>query len=159
MNRFFTSIAAIFALVLGPFAAAPVTAAPISYSVTNVPMDTPQALGAAVIGAINSSGPSFAYTATCTGTTTATCVGNRFVVSVTGLTTAAGVTSAAMAVTDTTVTAASIVFCEALGYGGTGNARVTNVVPTASTVTFLIQNTHASAALNATVPVACFVYN
>src|SRR5436190_10573772 len=63
---------------------------PISYSTVNVPFDTPQAAAAAVITAVNSSSPAYAYTATCTGTTTATCVGTRFVVSVTGLTTAAG---------------------------------------------------------------------
>ena len=44
-----------------------------------------------VIGAVNSSGPAFSYTATCSGTTTATCTGNRWVASVTGLTTAAGI--------------------------------------------------------------------
>ena len=64
-----------------------------------------------------------------------------------------------MVVTDTTVTAASLVFCQAVGYGGTGNAQPVNVVPTANTITFQVQNTHASAALNATVPVACLVYN
>lgn len=138
-------------------AAAPAFAAPLAYQ--NNPFSTPQEATNAVITAVNAASPAYAYTATCTGTTTATCTGTRFVVSITGLTTAAGVTSAAMAVTDTSVTAASIVQCEALGYGGTGNARATNVVATANTATFTVQNTHASAALNATVPVACMVYN
>jgi hypothetical protein len=157
MKRLFAR--SVLAVAAAMAVASAAVAAPLPYSTTNIPLDTPQALGAAIITAINASAPDFSYTATCTGTTTATCTGNRFIVSVTGLTTAAGVTSASMAVTDSSVTAASIVQCEALGYGGTGNARATNVVATASTVTFQVQNTHASAALNATVPVACMVYN
>lgn len=154
MKRIIVSLfAAAFALAFATVA----PANPLAYQ--NSPFDTPNAAVNALTTAINNGSPTYAYTASCTGTTTATCVGSRFVVSVSGLTTAAGVTSASMVVTDTTVTAASIVYCQALGYGGTGNAQPVNVVPTASTVTFQIQNTHASAALNATVPVACFVYN
>lgn len=145
------------ALTMIGVSAAPAFAAPIAY--VNSPMDTPQALVNTVVTNVNASGPAFSYTNTCTGTTTATCVGNRFTVSITSLTTAAGVTSASMVVTDTTVTASSAVLCQALGYGGTGNPQPVNVVPTANTVTFQVQNTHASAALNATVPVLCFVYN
>lgn len=155
MKRLLASVAAVAALAFSSLAAA----SPISYTTANVPLDTVQAGAVAVITAINASAPAYAYTATCSGTTTATCTGIRFTVSVTGLTTAAGVTSASMAVTDTSVTASSVVYCQALGYGGTGNAQPVNVVPTANTVTFQIQNTHASAALNATVPVACMVYN
>jgi hypothetical protein len=156
IRKIFVSLAAFAAAVALPLA---VAASPISYSTVNVPLDSPQALAASVITAVNSSSPAYAYTATCSGTTTATCTGSRIVVTVTGLTTAAGVTSAAMAVTDTSVTASSIVFCQGLGYGGTGNPMPVVVVPTASTITFKVQNTHASAALNADVPVACFVYN
>jgi len=155
MKLFRTALAAIASLLL----TVPAFAAPISYSVVNIPADTPQTIPIALVAALNASSPTYVYPSTCSGTTTATCTGLKFVASVTGLTTAAGVTSAAMAVTNTSVTASSIVFCEALGYGGTGNPRATNVVPTANTVTFLIQNTHASAALNATVPIACMVYN
>ena len=153
MKRIFALIAAAFALAFAPVA----MAAPFTYY--NQPFDTPNAAVNALTTAINNGSPTYAYTASCTGTTTATCVGSRFVVSVSGLTTAAGVTSASMVVTDTTVTAASLVFCQAVGYGGTGNAQPVNVVPTANTITFQVQNTHASAALNATVPVACLVYN
>lgn len=155
MKRLFASVAAVAALAFAQVAAA----APISYSTVNVPMDTVQAAAVAAITAVNASNPAYAYMATCTGTTTATCVGTRFTVSITGLTTAAGVTSASMAVTDSSITAASDVRCQALGYGGTGNPMPVNVVATASTATFQVQNTHASAALNATVPVACMVYN
>lgn len=155
MKRRFTGFVAAAAALA--FAASAV-AAPLPYS--NVPLDTVQAAANSVITTVNNSGdPAYGYSATCSGTTTATCTGTRFTVSVTGLSTAAGVTSAAMAVTDTSITAASVVICESLGYGGAGNPRPTNVVATASTATFVIQNTHASAALNATVPVACMVYN
>jgi len=155
MKRLLAAALAVVSLLLAPMA--PAFAAPLAY--VNTPMDTPQALVNTVVSSLNSTHPAFAVPVTCSGTTTATCTGLRFTVSVTGLTTAAGVTSASMAVTDTSVTASSMVVCQALGYGGTGNAQPVNVVPTANTVTFQIQNTHASAALNATVPVACFVYN
>jgi hypothetical protein len=158
MRHFLTSLVAFVSAIalLGSPAA---FAAPIAYSTVNIAADTPQAPSIALITAINASSPAYATTVTCTGTTTATCTGLRAVISVTGLTTAAGVTAAAMTVTDTSVTASSMVFCQALGYAGTGNPVAVNVVPSASTIVFNIQNTHASAALNATVPVACFVYN
>jgi hypothetical protein len=152
MKRFLACVVAAVLAIGGP-----ALATPLAY--INTPMDTPNSAVNSLITSLNASGPSFGYTASCSGTTTATCVGSRIVVSVTGLTTAAGVTSASMVVTDTSVTAASIVTCQALGYGGTGNAQPVNVVPTASTITFQVQNTHASAALNATVPIACLVYN
>lgn len=155
MKRFLGLVAAFFASLL--LIANPVFAAPLPY--TNTPFDTPNSAVNSLVATMNSSIPSLVYPSSCSGTTTATCTGLRFTVSVTGLTTAAGVTSAAMAVTDTSVTAASVVICQALGYGGTGNPQPVNVVPTANTVTLNVQNTHASAALNATVPIACFVYN
>ena len=97
--------------------------------------------------------------ATCTGTTTATCQGQRFVVSVTGLTTAASTLSAAMTVTDANVVSSSaIVMCQTQGYGGTGVPVVVNVTPGTGSVAFNIQNVSTGAALNATVPVACFVF-
>ena len=86
-------------------------------------------------------------------------MGVRFAASYTGLTTAAGVTSAAQTVTDTSVALASMIVCQVNGYGGTGNPVAVNVVPAAGSFTYQIQNTHASAALNATVTTDCIVYN
>jgi hypothetical protein len=95
---------------------------------------------------------------TCTGTTTATCQGQRFVASVTGLTTAASTLSAAMTVTDANVVSSSAsVVCQANGYAGTGIPVVVNIVPGTGSVAFNIQNVSTGAALNATVPVACVV--
>ena len=98
--------------------------------------------------------------ATCSGTTTATCQGQRFIASVTGLTTAAvGVESAAMTVTDASVVAAtSIVECNVNIYAGTGDPIATRVTPGTGTVSFTITNVAGSGSLNATVPVACVVF-
>lgn len=98
--------------------------------------------------------------ATCSGTTTATCTGQRFTASVTGLSTAAGGTSAtAMTVTNTNVVAAtSLVVCNVNGYSGTGQPIATNVTPGTGTVSFQVTNIAASGSLNATVPVACVVF-
>lgn len=132
-------------------------AAPIPY--VNTPMDTVQATVNAGLLSVNAGFPSTQPTVACSGTTTATCQGLRIVVSITSLTTAAGVTSATMTVTDASVVATSQIFCETNGYGGTGNPNAVNVVPGAGSFTYAIQNSHASAALNATVPTVCFVYN
>lgn len=97
--------------------------------------------------------------ATCTGTTTATCAGQRMVVSVTGLTTAASTAAAAMTVTATSVaSSASIVMCQPNGYAGTGLPVITTLTPGTGSFSFVIQNVSTGAALNATVPVACFVF-
>lgn len=137
--------------------AVPAFAAPLPY--INTPMDTINAGLNAVIQEINGAVPSTTYTVTCTGTTTSTCQGIRLNVSVTGLTTAAGVTAAAMTVTDASVTAASQIFCQPNLYAGAGNPVDVNIVPAAGSFAFQVQNTHASAALNATVVNVCFVYN
>lgn len=99
-------------------------------------------------------------TTTCSGTTTATCQGQRFVASVTGLTTAAaGVSSAAMTVTNAVVLASTTqVLCQVNGYAGTGTPVATTVTPGTGTVSFTITNVANSGALNATVPVSCLVY-
>lgn len=96
---------------------------------------------------------------TCSGTTTATCQGQRFTASVTGLSTAAGGTSAtAMTVTDASVvSSASLVICNVNGYSGTGQPIITNVTPGTGTVSFQVTNIAASGSLNATVPAACVV--
>lgn len=98
--------------------------------------------------------------ATCTGTTTATCQGQRFIVSITGLTTAAaGVESAAMTVTNASVvSAASIVICNVNIYAGTGDPIATRVTPGTGTVSVTVTNVAGSGSLNATVPVACVVF-
>lgn len=132
-------------------------AAPLAYIST--PFDTPNGAANAVVTAYNNAAVGAAYPVTCTGTTTSTCSGIKIVTSYSGLTTAAGVTATAQTVTNTSVTAASLIFCQAVGYSGTGNPIIANVIPGAGSFTYLIENTHASAALNATVPVACLVYN
>lgn len=98
-------------------------------------------------------------TTTCSGTTTATCNAQRFTVSITGLTTAAGgTTSAAMVVGNTSVTSASIhVICQVNGYGGTGVPIATTVTPGTNQVSLTITNVAGSGSLNATVPVFCQV--
>lgn len=95
----------------------------------------------------------------CSGTTTATCQGQRFVASITGLTTAAaGTTSAAMTVTDANVvSSAASVICSVNGYAGTGIPIVSTIIPGTGSVSFTITNVAASGSLNATVPVACLV--
>lgn len=96
---------------------------------------------------------------TCSGTTTATCQGQRFVVSITGLTTAASTLSAAMTVTNANViSSASTVMCQVNLYTGTGVPVAVGVTPGTGTVALNIQNVSTGAALNATVPIACVVF-
>lgn len=155
MNRLFAAALAVLALAFAPLA--PAFANPIPYN--NSPMDTPQGIVNSAITSLNSVTPGYNYTVACSGTTTATCTGIRVLVSITGLTTAAGVTSATMTVTDTSVTAASQINCFVSNYGGAGNPLAVDVLAAAGSFSYAIENTHASAALNATVPTACFVYN
>lgn len=96
-------------------------------------------------------------TTTCSGTTTATCSAQRFIVSITGLTTAAGASAAAMTVTNTKVAATDIVHCQTNIYAGTGIPLATIITPGAGTVAITILNVATSGSLNATVPVACVV--
>ena len=72
-------------LMLAGVPAAPAFAAPLAY--INTPMDTINQGLNTVIQEYNAASPSAAYLSTCTGTTTATCVGVRFAASYTGLTT------------------------------------------------------------------------
>ncbi len=153
-TKIFAVLAAIFAMVLAPAAA---LASPVSY--VTVPLDTVNASINTLVSSLNSTQPWSAITVTGSGTTTATASGLKSVVSVTGLTTAAGVTSATMTVTNTSVAASSFVMCQVNGYAGGGNPMPVKIVPGAGSFTFAVQNTHASAALDATVPVACLVYN
>jgi hypothetical protein len=97
---------------------------------------------------------------TCSGTTTATCTGQRFQVSITGLTTAASTAAAEMVVTNTFIpTSAANVLCNVNGYSGTGNPVATKINPTTNGVGITILNVATSGALNATVPIACLVIN
>ena len=150
MKRLFSCLAAL-AFASSAFAA------PLPY--INTPMDTINAGLNTVVANYNSSATPAQYLSACTGTTTATCTGLRFTDSITGLTTAAGVTSAQITITNTSVAVASQVVCTVNGYAGTGNPMATNVAPGAGSFTLNVQNTHASAALNATVPVSCMVFN
>jgi hypothetical protein len=152
MKRFLGLLAALLFAVASPAFANPIPA-------INTPLDTPQALVNTAIVNLNAVTPAYQYASSCSGTTTATCQGIRVVVSITGLTTAAGVTSATMTVTDASVVAASQVNCFTANYGGTGNPVPVLVVAGAGSFTVAVENIHASAALNATVPIACFVYN
>lgn len=156
MKRIIGLVAVALALLFAPLA--PAIAAPLSY--VNSPLDTPQALVNSAISEINTNQPESNVFNTCSGTTTATCLGLRFQVSITGLTTAdAGALSAAMTVTDTAVTAASQILCQVNGYAGTGVPTDVNVIPGAGSFALQIQNTSASAALNATVASECLVFN
>jgi hypothetical protein len=96
---------------------------------------------------------------TASGTTTSTCNALRCTISVTGLSTADGGTvSAAMTVTDSYSALITEIHCQVNGYSGTGVPTVVNIVPGAGSFAFAIQNTSASAALNATVPVSCVLF-
>ena len=155
MKRLIAAILAIATLAMAPLA--PAFANPISS--INTPLDTVQATVNTLVNTLNTNTPAYQYTVACSGTTTATCTGIRTLVSITGLTTAAGVTSATMTVTDTAVTAASQINCFVANYGGAGNPLAVDVLAAAGSFSYAIENTHASAALNATVPTACYVYN
>ena len=155
MKRLLAAALAVIALALAPLA--PAFANPVPYQ--NAPFDTPNAVVNNLITSLNTISPAYAYPSACSGTTTATCTGIRTLVSITGLTTAAGVTSATMTVTDTSATAASQILCFVSNYTGAGNPLAVDVLAAAGSFSYAIQNTHASAALNATVPTACYVYN
>jgi hypothetical protein len=155
MKRLIAAALAVLALALAPMA--PAFANPIPY--VNSPFDTPNAQINTAIANLNNNTPAYQYTVACSGTTTATCTGIRTLVSITGLTTAGTATSATMTVTDTAVTAASQINCFVSNYTGAGNPLAVDVLAAAGSFSYAIQNTHASAALNATVPTACYVYN
>jgi len=151
MKRVLGLLAALLTLL-----AAPAFAQPLSYY--NQPFDTPNSAVNALIQTLNGTAP-YSGVVACTGTTTSTCQGNAISVSITGLTTADGGTlSAAMTVTDAVVTAASIIHCQVNGYAGTGVPTDVLIVPGAGSFSFKIQNTSASAALNATVVSNCLVF-
>lgn len=149
---------ALGALAIGPMGMPDATeAAPVPY--VTVPLDTVNASINTAIASINAGAPGFATPVTCSGNTTGTCNGLRFTESVTNLTTGHGNLSATVTVTDSFVTASSQPLCEAVGYGGTGTPEPVNVIANAGNLTFAVLNEDPSAALNATVPVVCLVFN
>lgn len=95
------------------------------------------------------------------GTKTATAVAGAAtlakgsgVVTSEALTTAAGATYT-LTLTDTQIAAADQVFASvALGTATTGTPAVTTVKPAAGSVVIIVQNVHASAALNGTIKIA-----
>jgi hypothetical protein len=99
-----------------------------------------------------------------TGTKTATAVAgaatlSKFsgVVTSEALTTAAGATYT-LTLTNTQIATADLVFASvALGTATTGNPVITTIKPASGSVVIVIQNIHASAALNGTLKVAFFV--
>lgn len=147
--------AAVAALLLIPVMA---LASPVAY--INVPLDTVQATVNAAISNINTTQTGAQPLVTASGTTTSTAQGLRLQVSVTGLTTAAaGVSSAAMTVTDASVAANSLILCNVNTYAGTGVPIATTIIPGVGSFSFTITNVAGSGALNATVPVSCLVFN
>lgn len=79
---------------------------------------------------------------------------NAGVITSEALTTAAGATYT-LTLTDTTIAAADQVFASAaLGTATTGMPAVTTVTPGAGSLVVIVQNIHASAALNGTIKVA-----
>lgn len=155
MKRLFAGLLA--SLAVFALSALPALAVPAGY-VTGPTGTYTEAVNDAIAN-VNAVLPSAQPLVSCTGTTTATCQGIRIAASYTGLTTAAGATAALQTVTDASVTANSQVFCQVMGYAGTGNPNVVNVIPGSGSFTYQIQNSAASAALNATVVTSCMVYN
>ncbi len=135
-------------------------AAPAAY--VNAPLDTVNAAVNVGISNINAQVPALSLRSSCSGNTTGTCTGDRIVMNVTNLTTTAGGNlSAAVTVTDSAVAAASDLQCSVEDYAGNGTPAATLVTANAGNLTLKIQNTAVSggAALDATVPVFCTVYN
>jgi hypothetical protein len=137
--------------------AAPVFASPIAYVTGS--NDVPNVMVNQAILNINSNLAGAQQLTACSGTTTATCLGLRTNVSITGLSTAASTLSATMTVTDTSVTASSQLLCVVNGYAGTGIPVAVNLVAGAGSFTFAIQNVSTGAALNATVVTDCQIQN
>lgn len=73
------------------------------------------------------------------------------------LSTAAGA-SYTLTITDSRIAAADIVFASvAYGTSTTGTPCITRITPAAGSVVIIVQNVHASAALNGTIVVSFFV--
>lgn len=94
----------------------------------------------------------------CSGTTTATCEGQRNIVSVTGLTTAAGANSAAMTVTNALVSGTSMIMCTPGATASAGGPIPTDVTAGTGSYSFVITNA-GGASLDATVTANCLITN
>jgi hypothetical protein len=162
------ALAATFALAAAPVEAAgvytngfpQVTAANIQ-STFQVPADTQYAGGAAPQTAYVTTGDLKTYAnggaiVTATGSAGAsTAAGERVVITTEALSTAAGATFTET-ITNSAVTAASLPLCSVwYGTATTGTPTIARTQPGAGTLTVLVQNIHASAALNGTIVIGC----
>lgn len=156
MNRFFRSLLVAATLALGITLPAFAGTVPL----LSGPQD-PSQLNATLNGLIVQMNQTYGLgvNTTASGTTAVTASSLRAKISITGLTTAASTLSATVTVTNTLVAANSNVLCQTNGYSGTGIPIVVNIVPAAGSFTFAIQNVSTGAALNATVPISCIVFN
>lgn len=118
-------------------------AAPQTAAVTSAAIKT-YANGGAIVTATGSAGASTAN-------------GERVVITTESLSTAAGATFTET-ITDSAVTAASLPLCSVwFGTSTTGTPTVTRTTPGSGTLTVIVQNIHASAALNGTIVIGCRV--
>jgi hypothetical protein len=130
-------------------------------STFQVPVDTEYSGGATPQSAYVTTGALKTYAqggaiVTATGTSNAsTANGERVIITTEALTTAAGATFTET-ITDSSVAAASLATCSvALGSATTGMPVVTTTTPGAGSLVVIIQNIHASAALNGTIKIGC----
>lgn len=131
----------------------------------NIPVDTNYAGGAAPQTAYVTSGDLKTYAnggaiVTATGSAGAsTANGERFVITTEALTTAAAAVFTET-VTNSSVTASSLVLCSVgLGTNTTGSPALTTVTPASGSVVVKIQNVAGAAALNGTLTIGCRVSN
>ena len=154
IRRFLASALAVLAL------AAPVAAlaSPIPY--VTAPFDTPNQVVNSAIQSINGANgiPTAALLTAATGSAGAsTCNGVKCQITTESLATAASGTYTET-VTNSAVTAASLVFCS-VGTGGTGSPACASTVSTAGQVVVKIQTTSTAAAFNNTLTINLLVVN
>ena len=121
----------------------------------------PGAIDNMVVGATTPAAGTFTAVKVDTGTKTATAVAgaatlnkNAGVITSEALTTAAGATYT-LTLTDSAIAAADQVMASvSLGTATTGTPTITTVTPAAGSVVIIVQNIHASAALNGTIKIA-----
>jgi DNA-directed RNA polymerase len=149
-------------LVISLAMVAVANAGPMPY--INNPLDTVQNLINTSIANYNSGqtgGAILCTSATNTTALNATCNSLRDDIIVNSLTTATnGVTTNAVTVNDSAVTAASQINCQVNQYASNGIPAAVNVIPSNGTFTYQISNiSQGGAALNANVLVACQIFN
>ncbi|WP_267550372.1 hypothetical protein [Rhizobium rhizogenes] len=158
MRRFLLSAVAIFGFA---FAAHAVTLWSPTTGDVNFPGLTPGAINNTPIGATTQSTGGFSVLTVDTGTKTATATAGAAtlnkgsgIVTSEALTTAAGATYT-LTITDSTIVASDLVFASVqLGSATTGTPVITTTAVSANTITIVVQNVHASAALNGTIKVS-----